>query len=204
MKVNRRGSVVVVGAIFLASVCLVAEVSAQAAREERKDPAAEVGSSKGNLDGSNEGETSDETGQNIKDELETKIVELKDEIERMGVEQEAEKARMADALSTVAETEAAMKATSKEMTSLTERVEAIEANPRAGYDQGFFIAASEQRFKLSLRGFVRSRYSLVLERQWRTDSEGNILAGQDRDSPARVVSENGFDIQSARLMMMVT
>jgi hypothetical protein len=77
---------------------------------------------------------------------------------------------------------------------------ALRAHPAAGYGDGFFIRSPDNAFRLTINGFVRPYYRLVLQRP----HEDDFFATPDRNG-ARLspIAANGLGLENARLAVAV-
>lgn len=117
-------------------------------------------------------------------------------------EAEAEAARLNAETERLAAEVAALK---ESLDGLKTEVNVLSKSPTAGYDHGFFIRSRDALFKLRMNGRVRPQYTLTLQRQYKTEENGDLLRGADGKAElSSTVASNEFDIESARLEMSVS
>ncbi|MGD9128603.1 MAG: hypothetical protein PVH19_14595, partial [Planctomycetia bacterium] len=203
MKIDKMGMLLFRGAAMLWVVLSSSTGWAQYAGAKQKQIEAAVQELRSALDDLTGGASGSDIRARI-DAASATLEALQAEISSLKAEKAIEKDRADATAKDLEKVKTALETLSAETEALKKKVSEADANPPAGYDRdGFFIATKDRRFALTLSGFARPRYTLVLEREWKTDAEGNILSGADRNEPDSVVAQNGFDIQTARLIMEI-
>ena len=91
----------------------------------------------------------------------------------------------------------------RNLEALEKRILAIEASPRAGYDNGFYIRSKGEKFKLTINGFVRPYYRLGFQKDYVTDEYGRVLKDENNKSIGGdvAVQESSFGTANARLVI---
>jgi hypothetical protein len=109
------------------------------------------------------------------------------------------------------EQEARLNDIAQEVTALWEEIEALKKwvdkqlteSPPAGYKDGFYIKSFDDKFRLTINGFVRPYYRLGLQKIWKTDQYGNFIPGENNKPMDEKVDvrENTFGAANARLII---
>ena len=189
--------------LFFAVLSVDSTAQVSTAKGKTTELAETVGAMAAELDALTGEESGAELKQKI-DALAAGTSQLSLQIEALSDTDEAQAQKTEAAEQEIASLKASLEDVRAETAALKARVDTAEARPPAGYDHGFFITAKDRQIVFRLNGFVRPRYALVLTREWTLDANGFIAPTADRDTPDRVISKNGFDIQTGRMATDIT
>ena len=151
-------------------------------------------------------------GANAPNYLRTRLTQLQDKLESISEKLVEYEEKSQEGKATGQERETRLDEVAQELKNLWKEVESQKnftqerfAAPNAGYDDGFFVASSDNKFRLTLGGTFRPYYRFNFQEEWDSDAYQRLVPDEEGYATGgdTKMREHTFGLANARLIIAV-